>query len=191
MQRNLFKFVALNSFKIVWVVSVVLFTCVIANAQILQTGKDKAVVQCIENFKVTEKKSEFGKILTISFRTRTAVEAEVMIEKWGSYPGRKQTGWVTVARMIAEEGVSQPTENHSFRSGLGVMEANMPGNMYRLYLTARKYIGSVDRYGGIGRSLDRTYSCQKEFTVGDPTGTPTRPMKSLNNLRLKGAKPKP
>ncbi len=82
MQRNLFKFVALNSFKIVWVVSVVLFTCVIASAQVEQMEKEKAVVQCIENLKVA--KFDSGKTLQVSFRTREDVAAEAEVEKWGS-----------------------------------------------------------------------------------------------------------
>ena len=189
MRRNLFKFVTLNSFKIVWVVSVVLFTCVIANAQItreqMQMGKDKAVVQCIENFKVTAKEGKYGKILTISFRTKTAVEAEVTLDKWGSYFSDKPK-WVPVSGNnglgIAEEGVSQPTENHSFQIGLDYPDALTPGNKYRLYLTARAYKGTFTTSGGIGRSLDRTYSCEREFSL-------IKPMKSLNNLRLRRPKP--
>ncbi len=145
-------------------------------------GNNNVVIQCIENFKVTAKEGKYGKILTISFRTKTAVEAEVTIDKWGSYSGDKPK-WVPVSgnNGIAEEGVSQPTENHSFQIGLDYPDALTPGNKYRLYLTARAYKGTFTTSGGFGRSLDRTYSCQKEFTLGGNL---------LNNLRLR-PKPKP
>ncbi len=186
-RKNLFKFVALNSFKIVWVVSVVLFTCVIANAQILQTGKDKAVVQCIENLKVTSRAGKYGKILTVTFTTPTAVEAEVLVEKWGRFSPEQKLGWMplTANNWIAEEGVAQPSENHSFQIGLEdyLDVKQLPGNNYLLQLKGRAYKGSYSPSYGIGKTLDREFYCKKEFSL-------FKPMKSLNNLRLKGAKPK-
>ncbi len=190
MRRNLFKFVTLNSFKIVWVVSVVLFTCVIASAQVEQMEKEKAVVQCIENLEVAQHKGEFGKILDVSFTTQESVEAEVRIEKWGSNYGSRPE-WVRVSsgnryNWVTEDGVDQPTDKHSFQIELGDMDANMPGNKYRLQLQARAYKGAVTLSEGIGRVPDRTFFCKKEFTVRIPFDR-----NPLNNLRLKVPKPKP
>ncbi len=159
MQRNLFKFVALNSFKIVWMVSVVLITCVIANAQILQTGKDKALAPCIENFKVVafEPKS-----VTVSFTTREPRSPTVnRLENWRDFMGMT---WVRVdSRSSRNSNWDSPRKDHRLTIWVNIGSV-APGEKYKLDISGCKE--------------------EKEFVV-----PAFKRFKSLDNLRLPKPKP--
>ncbi len=176
-RRNLFKFVALNSFKIVCVVSIVLFACVIANAQILQTGKDKAVVQCIQNLKVERTPEQE---LKLSFRTKESVKAVVRVQKWGSERPEEKPDWLEVGSGHYDPSM-QPAAYHIFKIGLSKVDGKIPGGKYRLVLTAGVFKLVEVSWGRVDFVFDHSYECEKEFTTfykGNP----------LNNLRLR---PKP
>ncbi|MCA1625443.1 MAG: hypothetical protein LC768_09725 [Acidobacteria bacterium] len=127
MHRNLFKFTALKSFKIVWMICVVLLSCAIVSAQSTVTqspkpvkslGKKKVLTKspimrseikkgtmnemlaCIQDLKVTSKAGKYGKILTVTFRTLESVVAEVSVQKWGSRRPEEKPDWVRVNSLI-------------------------------------------------------------------------------------------
>jgi len=168
-RRNLFKFVALNSFKIVWVVSVVLFTCVIANAQILQTGKDKAIASCIENFKIVGYKPDS---ITVSFTTSKPLTIRVRsLNKWRYFFGESKQ-WVRADNIGYNELYHYQKKDHLFTIPVGAMGTPVRrGQKYQLVIDAR----NNDAASG----SDPTFGCSEVFTVYDP---------KLNNLRLR---PKP
>jgi len=178
MQRNLFKFGALNSFKIVWAISVVLLTCVIANAQILQTGKDKAVAPCIDSLKVLDFTPDS---ITVSFTTSKPLSTSLhALSKWRSFIGGEN--WVRVdGRADGADIVYSPYESIGEERGYTIEVGAMGkpvrrGEKYKLTIAARRSADS---------RLDETFYCEKEFIVRKLF----KPMKSLNNLRL--GKPKP
>ncbi len=166
MQRNLFKFVTLNSFKIVWAISVVLFTCVIANAQILQTGKDKAIATCIDSLRVVGFKPDS---ITVSFTTREPMSVKVhglaMWVRKNAFTGTP--AWLTADTIGNYDHLSDiDKKDHLF---------TIPVRNGTLTI-GRKYLLSI-------RGSMETPSCDMRypFTLYSP---------ALKNLRLKGAKPK-
>ncbi len=184
MRRNLFKFTALKSLKIVWMICVVLLSCAIASAQspkpVKSLGKKKVLTKtpimrseikkgsmnerlaCIQDLKVWSKAGEHGKILTVTFRTLERAVAEVRVQKWGSmFPGKKP-GWVTAHSREwvpeGEYGTSPNTKNHGFEIKLNYVDTNTLGNKYRLELQATTYKDTQPDYG-----KRDTFSCEKEF----------------------------
>lgn len=174
MQRNLFKFATLNSFKIVWVISVVLFTCVIANAQITREQKRQVegnvIASCIENFKIVDYKPDS---ITVSFTTQKFMSVIVRalavrghyIKVWGGSPFPKVD---TIGNYRLSD---YKTKDHLFT--IPVINGALR--------IGRRYLLRID-------ASNETFTCDPRywFTMYDPA---TKPMKSLNNLRLRG-KPK-
>ncbi len=188
MKRNPFKFATLNSFRILCVISVVLLSCAIASAQSTVTqspkpvkslGKKKVLTKspimrseikkgsmierlaCIQDLKVTSKAGEYGKILTVSFRTLESVEAKVIVQKWGSMRPEEKPDWRRAHNSHSREwvpedeyGSSRITKDHSFRIELDHVDGMIPGNKYRLQLQATTYKATA---------TDHTFFCEKEF----------------------------
>ncbi len=182
-RRNLFKFTVLKSFKIVWVVSVVLFTCVIASAHVGQMGKEKAVVQCIENLKFEVRSPRTGgKYLKLSFTTRERVRARVRVQKWGSERPEEKPDWLEVAYGSEYDDVDKQADtDHIFGIGLSKVDGKIPGGKYRLVLNADVFKTTVVDWGRMDDVLVHRYNCEKEISLFKP-GNP------LNNLRLRGPK---
>jgi len=175
MQRNLFKFATLNSFKMVWMVSVVLFTCAIANAQVTLEQKRQVegsvIASCIENFKIVDYKPDS---ITVSFTTREPMSLKV-------------------------HSLSRRVSRNPFTGGPAIMRADNIGNYVLSDSDKKDHLFTIPVINGvlrIGRmfqlgldAYNRTPSCdlRYSFTMYDPA---TRTFKSLNKLRLKGPKPK-
>ena len=168
MQRNLFNFTAFNSFKIVWAISVVLFTCVIASAQVGQMGKYKAVASCIENFRIVGYKPDS---ITVSFTTSKPLSTRVRsLNRWQYGWFTTDKAWVRADNIGNNELRDYEKKDHLFT--IPVMGTITVGKKFQLVIDASNYEDDDDRMLG----------CSKVFTVYDP---------KLVNLRLKGPKPKP
>ncbi len=173
MQRKLFKFATLNSFKMVWMVSVVLFTCVIANAQITLEQKRQVegsvIASCIENFRIVGYKPDS---ITVSFTTSKPLSTRVRsLNKWRYYFGATKH-WVRADDIGNNKLYDYQKKDHLFTIPVGFLGATVRrGEKFQLVIDARNNDAAS---GG-----DHTFGCSEVFTVYDP---------KLNNLRLR---PKP
>ncbi len=175
MQRNLFKFATLNSFKIAWMVSIVLFTCAIANAQITLEQKrqvgDKVMAPCIDSIRVLTFTPDS---ITVSLTPGKFVKNFLNLKglfKWGDSPwgGR---GWVRADRRKDGRDIAySPSESIGGERGIKIESSRgvALGDKFQLNIEALM--------------SDGIQVCTKKFVVA------FKPMKSLNNLRLRG-KPK-
>jgi len=172
MQRKLFKFATLNSFKMVWMVSIVLFTCVIANAQILQTGKDHAMAPCIDSIRVLTFTPDS---ITVSLTPGKFVKGFVNLKglfKWDYNPWGGGKDWVRAdGRKDGRDIAYSPSESIGGERGIKIESSRgvALGDKFQLNIQALMSDNGIQ-------------VCTKKFVVA------FKPFKSLNNLRLRGPK---
>ncbi|MDQ3749490.1 MAG: hypothetical protein M3367_10860 [Acidobacteriota bacterium] len=189
MKRNLFKFVALNSLKILCVISIFFLTCAMISAQspkpVKRLGRSKPLPKPIEASKIikgginkldciTNLKAEIIQInttgsreLRLTFSTLEAITAEVNIQKWGAMRAEEKPDWLYASSnqgAIDENGKSIRND-HSFRIRLNYVDSMVAGNRYRVQLNGATYKGGVTQ-GGMPTSVPKsTFFCEKEFTA--------------------------